>query len=193
MIEYVERRDQIARLILTHVAQNGFVSLDRFSHLAREIKVGRSLLYFYFKGTSEVIEAIGELFERELAAHLLEIRARALNFKDYLEYLGGMKELAFFALECRKELSRRPELERYLELVHTTIDRYSYEQFLRYYELDQREDMRHAQFMYSCFRSRWWESLASFESWDQASRERFFTDLDGLMSSLKEQDKDSLS
>ena len=180
MLEYEGKRDQISRLILSYIAQRGFSNLSRFSHLAKGINKGRSLLYFYFKESSEVIDAVGDIFERELAAHLEHIEEQELDFKHYLRYLTQMKDLVFFTLECQKEVSREPKLMKYLSLVQETIDHYSYQRFCEYYQLED-IDVENVSFMYSCFRSKWWDSLGDYEGWGLDKTEAFFESLDTFM------------
>ena len=179
MSKYVDKRALLVTQILKHIAQEGFSSVYHFSRLAKEIKVGRSLLYFYFKNTDEILEEVGSLFKSLLTEHHRFILDRQLDFKQYVHSLLNIRELVFFINECQKEQQRIPSVQAHIELVMKTLDDYSFQRFKEYYQID--EQSLDVEFLYACCRSQWWESIGTYASWNEASIDTFLRSLDKLM------------
>lgn len=177
-----DKRDQITALILTHVARAGLADVQRFSHLSRGVGIGRSLLYFYYKSTEELIEALCDHFDQELRAFYERTQEKQLDFKQYVLSLIEIKDLVFFSSECQKEVLRIPSLIAPLTLISETVDHYSFERFKVYYQLMGCAPEQ-VEFLYGCFRSKWWESLGAYDDWSLEALEQFFQSVDGIMSS----------
>lgn len=179
----MDKREQFTVLILSYVARNGFADLKTFSHLAKGIGVSRSLIYFYYKNYHELIAALCEHFELKLNEFHQEVLNHSYDFKEYVYALLSMHDLIFFALECSKEVERIPALIEPLKLIQTGVDSYSFEQFKLYYQLLE-QDQDQIEFLYSCFRSKWWESLGRYDDWNQEKLDQFFTSMDCVMQSF---------
>ena len=178
-MEKLEKHEQLTARILVHVARHGFADVQRFAHLAKGVGIGRSLLYFYFKSSEEVIEALCAHFHQELNDFHEQIQARGLDFYEYVVALPEIKDLVFFAHECHKEALRNPALMAPILLVAETVDHYSFERFKVFYELTD-HDPAEVEFLYSCLRSKWWENLGSYEEWGRHEVEEFFSSVDTL-------------
>jgi len=183
-MEKLEKHELLTARILTHVARYGFADVQRFAHLAKGMGIGRSLLYFYFKSSEEIIEALCEHFKHGLNEFDEQIRARRLNFYEYVVSLPEIKDLVFFAHECQKEALRNPALMAPILLVAETVDSYSFERFKVYYELTH-YDPEQIAFLYGCLRSKWWESLGSYDEWGRREVEAFFSSVDSVTRTFK--------
>ena len=185
-----DKRERLTERILEHIAAHGFASVHHFSRLAKEIRVGRSLLYFYYKSTEEVLTEVGEMFRFLLVTHYRYVVEQELAFKEYMYSLLKIRSLVFFTFECQKECQRIPTLQTHLDLVMETLDSYSFQRFKEHYQVED-QDPEQISFLYSCCRSQWWESLGSYETWSEESVDLFLASLDQLMSAYVHQDAPS--
>ena len=177
MIIYEEKSDLLVKKILVHIAQNGFSSLSNFSHLAKAIGKGRSLLYFYFKNEDDILDGLYKIYSDEIDHHFDHVKQNNFSFIDYVLYLVDIKDLYFFTINCAKIVDHKPELTRFIEHGLNTLDNYCFQQFIPHYKLE-RHPPSNVSFLFGCFRSLWWEKSGPYESWTYEKVERMVEDID---------------
>ena len=177
MITYEDKADLLAQKIMAHIAREGLSKLSNFSHLAKAIGKGRSLLYFYFKNEDEILDALYKQYVFEINYHFDHVRSQKFGFIDYVHYLVEIKDLYFFTINCAKIVEHRPELTRFIEHGLSTLDAYCFEQFVAHYHLDQHPPSN-VSFVFSCFRSLWWERSGPYESWTNEKVSTMVDDID---------------
>ena len=180
MISYEEKSDLLAKKILVHIAQEGFSKLNHFSHLAKAVGKGRSLLYFYFKSEDEILDALYKIYVDEINFHFDYIKRQRFSFIEYVSYLVDIKDLYFFTINCAKIVEHKPELMRFINHGLSTLDNYCFQQFVIHYQLD-RHPPTNITFVFSCFRSLWWERSGPYESWTHKKVINMVEDIDAFI------------
>lgn len=184
MIIYETKSELITRKILVHIAQHGLVDLASFSKLSKSIKIGRSLLYFYYKQESDIIEALYEVFIKEIGYHYEYLKERQFDFDEYLNYLVDMKDPYFMMMECIKVQDQRPEFRPFGDYAFNTIDRYAQHAFIKKYQLESLPQDR-SDYMYNSLRCYWFECSGSYEDWSYSKVNELRKKLDEYIDGLK--------
>lgn len=185
MIIYENKADLLARKILVHVARDGVYELASFSKLAKSIKIGRSLLYFYYKNEREIIQSLHDLFIYELDYHHHYIKQRQFDLDQCLTHLVDMKDLYFFIIACVKAQDRRKDLQPFVEYTLKTLNTYVFEQFIQKYSLHNLSAQRR-EYMYDCLRSLWLERSGVHEDWCYEKVQQLSVDMDQFLHGLRE-------
>ncbi|MAD61371.1 MAG: hypothetical protein CMH49_07665 [Myxococcales bacterium] len=184
MIIYETKSELLTRKILVHVAQHGLSDLTSFSKLSKSIKVGRSLLYFYFKHETDIIDALYEVFTKEITYHYNYLNERQFNFDEYLNYLVDMKDSYFMMLECIKVQDQRQEFRPFGDYAFNTIDRYAQKVFIQKYQLDALPQER-LDYMYNSLRCYWFKCSGAYEDWSYNKVSELREELDEFIEGLK--------
>ena len=177
MIAYEEKSELLAQKIMQKIAQEGLSNLRTFSQIAKAIDKSRSLLYFYFKNEDEILEALYKNYFHEINFHYDHVQRHHFGFIEYVHYLVDIKDLYFFTINCAKVAEHRPELTRFVEHGLSTLDAYCFEQFAVHYHLD-KHPPSNVEFVFSCFRSLWWEKSGPYESWTHEKVDAMVEDID---------------
>lgn len=184
MIIYETKSELITRKILVHIAQHGLVDLASFSKLSKSIRIGRSLLYFYYKHETDIIDALYEVFTKEIGYHYEYLKERQFDFDEYLNYLVDMKDPYFMMMECIKVQDQRPEFRPFGDYAFNTIDRYAQQVFIKKYQLESLPQER-LDYMYNSLRCYWFECSGAYEDWSYSKVSELRKKLDEYIDGLK--------
>jgi len=149
-----------------HFAEHGFKQVGNVSHLTKAIGISRSLFYFYFEDTEDLLFQLSEYHKALLHEQHAYILSQGITHTQYLQRLVEHKDLYFFSIQCRRYAQEHPKIAEMFQMVLDTVDYENFQLFVQHYQLEGFSE-RAIKMLYSTFRGFWYDN-SHYGSWDEA-------------------------
>ena len=177
------KQDQVLEKFYRYFAQHGFLSLHNVSHLTKGVGISRSLFYFYFKDTEDLLQQIKTLHLSKVEARYDVIQEHQHSFLDYLHNTVVRKDIYFITVQSSRHVGEHPAFGEMLEAVVSSVDHYNFTQFIKHYGLEGLSE-HSVKLMYDSFRSSWF-AHSQYEGWTHERVDELISQLDEMISLLR--------
>jgi AcrR family transcriptional regulator len=159
-----KRHLQLERLY-RYFAEFGFKQVDNISYLTKAIGISRSLFYFYFADTDDLLKQLSDYHNEKISEQRSIVVSHSFNHTQYLQGLVTHKDLYFFTIQCRRHRHEHPHIDLMYQYVIETIDQVNFRLFVEHYNLESFSESA-IKTLYDVFRGFWYDN-SDYETWNQ--------------------------
>lgn len=160
-----QKRDLQLERLLQYFAEFGFKQIDNISHLTKAIGISRSLFYFYFKDTDDLLRQLATYHQGLVLKEQSNIISESLTHLQYLKKLVECKDLYFFTIQCKRHKQEHPIINDMYHFVLETLDKENFKLFVKHYQLEDFSSYS-IKLLYDTFRGFWYDH-SDYHSWGE--------------------------
>ncbi|MBM4291428.1 MAG: TetR/AcrR family transcriptional regulator [Deltaproteobacteria bacterium] len=161
------KREVALQRLYTHCAEHGFKGVDNVSFITKAMGISRSLFYFYFADTDDLLRALLSFHKAEIDVLYSVAMEENIDFLTHLNNLIEHKDNYFFTLQAVRHAHEHPLYREMSEYTLSTIDARNFREFVKHYGLERFSESS-IRFMYESFRNFWFIN-SDYRGW---TRER---------------------
>jgi len=177
-----KKKAQLDRLY-KHFAEFGFKQVDNVSYLTKSIGISRSLFYFYFADTDDLLTQLSDYHQEKISAQSEIVVSQSFTHVQYLKGLVEHKDLYFFTIQCRRHRHEHPMIELMYQHVLNTIDQVNFRLFVEHYNLESFSESA-IKTLYDSFRGFWYDN-SSYETWSHERAQELAQQIQEMMLLLR--------
>jgi AcrR family transcriptional regulator len=177
------KRDLALHKLYVHCAQHGFKGVDNVSFITKAMGISRSLFYFYFADTDDLLRAL-TAFHKSMIDGLYErAEDERRDFLTYIHNLLEQKDYYFFTLQAVRHAHEHANYREMAEHSLNTLDARNFREFVKHYELSTLSEAS-IRFMYESFRNFWFIN-SDYNNWNKERLDELIAQIDSTIQLLK--------
>lgn len=177
------KRDLALQKLYVHCAQHGFKGVDNVSFITKAMGISRSLFYFYFADTDDLLRALTVFHKAMIDARYEIAEGERRDFLTYIHNLLEQKDYYFFTLQAVRHSHEHPCYREMAEHTLNTVDARNFKEFVKHYELSSFSEQS-IRFMYESFRNFWFIN-SDYQNWTKERIDELLAQIDGTIKLLK--------
>ena len=180
------KKKEILENLYVYCAMNGFNHIDNISQLSKALSVSRPLFYFYFKSSELLFEELMQYHCQKIDQALKYVEEHELDFRGYVYNLVDVKDLYFYTLRCINKSLEDKSYQPATQYSLSTLDQYSYKQFLTYYQLEKIPGEQ-SKLLYDSLRNFCFLNSGDYADWSKKTVDTLMSKIEAMLSLISKE------
>ena len=180
------KRDLALQRLYAHCAQYGFKGVDNVSFITKAMGISRSLFYFYFADTEDLIRALAAFHKAKIDTRYALAEEEKRDFLTHIHALVEEKNNYFFTLQSVRHAHEHPLYREMADYTLSTLDARNFREFIKHYQLSSFSESA-IHFMYDSFRNFWFIN-SSYDNWSHERVDEMIAQIDVSIRLLKREE-----
>jgi AcrR family transcriptional regulator len=177
------KKDQLLARLYQYFAEHGFKQADNISTLTKSVGISRSLFYFYFKDTEDLLTQLSALHRARVQQRYERVLDEERSFIEYLHHTVYQKDIYFMTVQSARYVQEHPRYAEMLNVVVESVDEYNFKQFIKHYQLEGLSE-RAVRMIYASFRNHWFANSV-YHEWTIERVDELISQVDEMVTLLR--------